>query len=278
MNDEIDKNHQQKNLLQKVWEIFSPAPSSSDDVIEILRDAEDQSIIDPGALQIMEGALKVSDLQAREIMVPKSQMMVIEEDFSLEQILQVVVQSQHSRFPVIGESSDDIKGILLAKELLPLVLSGKESFDLQRMLRPATIIPESKRLNVLLQEFREQRYHMAIIVDEYGGVSGLLTIEDVLEEIVGEIEDEFYEEKTDEIIKINRDEFIVSATLDIEKFEEFFEINLNSEEVESIGGFALKKFSHLPKVGESFEDYDLRFTVTSADQRKIKKITVRKID
>ena len=184
MNDELDKSQQEKTLLQKLWETFSPAPSNSDDVIEILRDAEDQSIIDPGALQIMEGALKVSDLQAREIMVPKSQMMVIEEDFTLEQILQVVIQSQHSRFPVIGESSDDIKGILLAKELLPLVLSGKESFDLHRMLRPATIIPESKRLNVLLQEFREQRYHMAIIVDEYGGVSGLLTIEDVLEEIM----------------------------------------------------------------------------------------------
>ena len=200
MNNEIDNSPQEKTLLQKLWETFSPAPSNSDDVIEILRDAEDQSIIDPGALQIMEGALKVSDLQAREIMVPKSQMMVIEEDFTLEQILQVVIQSQHSRFPVIGESSDDIKGILLAKELLPLVLSGKESFDLQRMLRPATIIPESKRLNVLLQEFREQRYHMAIIVDEYGGVSGLLTIEDVLEEIVGLVEviKEAYPDKTDQ--------------------------------------------------------------------------------
>lgn len=125
MNDEIDKGSSEKKLLQRLWEIFSPAPSSSDDVIEILRDAEDQAIIDLGALQIMEGALKVSDLQAREIMVPKSQMMVIEKDFTLEQILQVVIQSQHSRFPVIGESSDDIKGILLAKELLPLVLSGK---------------------------------------------------------------------------------------------------------------------------------------------------------
>jgi magnesium and cobalt transporter len=140
MNDEIDNGQQKKNLLQKLWENFSPAPSNSDDVIELLRDAEDQSIIDTGALQIMEGAIKVSDLQAREIMVPKSQMMVIEEDFSLEQILQVVVQSQHSRFPVIGESSDDIKGILLAKELLPLVLSGKDSFELQNLLRPATII------------------------------------------------------------------------------------------------------------------------------------------
>ena len=132
-------------------------------------------------------------------MIPRSQMKVIEEDFSLEQILELVIQSQHSRFPVVGESSDDVLGILLAKELLPLVLSGKESFDLKSLLRPATIIPESKRLNILLQEFREQRYHMAIVVDEYGGVSGLLTIEDVLEEIVGEIEDETDEHEAEQI-------------------------------------------------------------------------------
>ena len=156
----------------------------------MLRSAENEAIIDASALQIMEGALKVYDLQAREIMIPRSQMKVIEEDFSIEQILELVIQSQHSRFTVVGESSDDVLGILLAKELLPLVLSGKECFDLKSLLRPATIIPESKRLNILLQEFREQRYHMAIVVDEYGGVSGLLTIEDVLEEIVGEIEDE----------------------------------------------------------------------------------------
>lgn len=156
----------------------------------MLRSAENESIIDTSALQIMEGALRVSDLQAREIMIPRSRMNVIEEDFSLEQILDLVILSQHSRFPVIGKSADDVQGILLAKELLPLLLSGKESFDLKSLLRPATIIPESKRLNILLQEFREHRYHMAIVVDEYGGVSGLLTIEDVLEEIVGEIEDE----------------------------------------------------------------------------------------
>ena len=269
MNDELDNNPQEKTLLQKLWEIFSPAPSNSDDVIEILRDAEDQAIIDPGALQIMEGALKVSDLQAREIMVPKSQMMVIEEDFTLEQILQVVIQSQHSRFPVIGESSDDIKGILLAKELLPLVLSGKESFDLHRMLRPATIIPESKRLNVLLQEFREQRYHMAIIVDEYGGVSGLLTIEDVLEEIVGEIEDETDEHEAEQIIQMSENAYSVEAITTIDDFNEFFDVGFSDDDFDTVGGLVISAFGHLPNIGENTKISQFDFKVLNCDNRKI---------
>ena len=276
MNDELDKSSQEKTLLQKLWETFSPAPSNSDDVIEILRDAEDQSIIDTGALQIMEGALKVSDLQAREIMVPKSQMMVIEEDFTLEQILQVVIQSQHSRFPVIGESSDDIKGILLAKELLPLVLSGKESFDLHRMLRPATIIPESKRLNVLLQEFREQRYHMAIIVDEYGGVSGLLTIEDVLEEIVGEIEDETDEHEAEQIIRLSESSYSVEAITTIDDFNEFFDVGFPDDDFDTVGGLVISAFGHLPNIGENTKISQFDFKVLNCDNRKITLLEVTK--
>ena len=276
MNDELDKSSQKKTLLQKLWETFSPAPSNSDDVIEILRDAEDQSIIDTGALQIMEGALKVSDLQAREIMVPKSQMMVIEEDFTLEQILQVVIQSQHSRFPVIGESSDDIKGILLAKELLPLVLSGKESFDLHRMLRPATIIPESKRLNVLLQEFREQRYHMAIIVDEYGGVSGLLTIEDVLEEIVGEIEDETDEHEAEQIIQMSENCYSVEAITTIDDFNEFFDVGFSDDDFDTVGGLVISAFGHLPNIGENTKISQFDFKVLNCDNRKITLLEVTK--
>ncbi len=164
MNDDLSTDNQDKTLLQKLGEAFSPNPSSSQDIVAMLHNAADQSIIDASVLQIMEGAINVADLQAREIMVPKSQMKVIEADFSLKQILELVIESQHSRFPVVGESSDDIQGILLAKELLPLLLSGSESFDLKSLLRPATIIPESKRLNILLQEFQEQRYHMAIVL------------------------------------------------------------------------------------------------------------------
>jgi len=203
-------------------------------------------------------------------------MMVIEEDFSLEQILQVVVQSQHSRFPVIGESSDDIKGILLAKELLPLVLSGKDSFELQNLLRPATIIPESKRLNVLLQEFREQRYHMAIIVDEYGGVSGLLTIEDVLEEIVGEIEDETDEHETEQILNLSGGCFSVEAITTIDDFNEFFDVGFPDDEFDTVVGLVVNAFGCLPAIGYQTKIGQFEFKVLNSDNRKITLLEVSK--
>jgi magnesium and cobalt transporter len=224
----------------------------------------------------MEGALKVSDLQAREIMIPRSQMNVIEEDFSLEQILDLVIQSQHSRFPVVGESADDVLGILLAKELLPLVLSGKESFDLKGLLRPATIIPESKRLNILLQEFRENRYHMAMVVDEYGGVSGLLTIEDVLEEIVGEIEDETDEHEAVQISKVSDNLYRVEAITEIEDFNEFFDIGFSDDEFDTVGGLVVHTFGRLPEIGESTSIENFDFKVIDGDSRKINMLEVSK--
>jgi len=269
MNDELMTGSQDKTLLQKLGEAFSSTPTNSDEVAAMLHSAESRSIIDASALQIMEGALKVSDLQAREIMVPKSQMTVIEANFSLERILQMVIQSQHSRFPVIGESSDDIQGILLAKELLPLVLSGKESFDLQSLLRPATIIPESKRLNILLQEFREQRYHMAIIVDEYGGVSGLLTIEDVLEEIVGEIEDETDEHEPEQIMRISDNCYSVEAITEIDDFNEFFDVGFSDDDFDTIGGLVISAFGHLPAVGDKTKIDGFDFKVLNCNSRKI---------
>ena len=255
---------------------FFPRPSSSNEVAEMLRSAQSESIIDTGALHIMEGALKVSDLQAREIMIPRSQMVSLEDDLSLEQILDIVTQSQHSRFPVVGQSSDDVAGILLAKELLPLLLAGKETFALKTLLRPATIIPESKRLNVLLQEFRENRYHMAIVVDEYGGVSGLLTIEDILEEIVGEIEDETDAHESDPIEKIAEDLYSVAAITDIELFNEFFDVGLSDDECDTVGGLVVGAFGRLPEIGESIALDDFEFTVSAADRRKIIAVDVRK--
>ena len=276
MNDEISSGGTDKPLLKKISKLFSPNPSSSDEVADMLRSAENESIIDASALQIMEGALKVSDLQAREIMIPRSQMKVIEEDFSLEQVLEMVIQSQHSRFPVVGESADDVLGILLAKELLPLVLSGKESFDLKSLLRPATIIPESKRLNILLQEFREHRYHMAIVVDEYGGVSGLLTIEDVLEEIVGEIEDETDEEEAEQIRQIDDNLYRIEAITEIDDFNEYFDIGFSDDEFDTVGGLVVHKFGRLPDIGESvcIENFD--FKVVDGDSRKINLLEVKK--
>ena len=276
MNEEIPSNGQDRSLLKKIGRAFSANPSSTDEVADILRSAENESIIDASALQIMEGALKVADMQAREIMSPRSQINVIEEDFTLEHILELVIQSQHSRFPVVGESSDDVLGILLAKELLPLLLSGKESFDLKSLLRPATIIPESKRLNILLQEFREQRYHMAIVVDEYGGVSGLLTIEDVLEEIVGEIEDETDEHEAEQIRKIDDNLYSVEAITEIDDFNEFFDLGFSDDEFDTVGGLVVHAFGHLPKIGESTSIENFDFKVIDGDNRKINLLEVSK--
>jgi magnesium and cobalt transporter len=275
MNEESN-NSSEPSLLKKIGRAFSSNPTSSDEVADMLRSAENESIIDSSVLQIMEGALKVADLQAREIMIPRSRMRVIEDDFSLEQILDLVIQSQHSRFPVVGESSDDVLGILLAKELLPLLLSGAESFNLKSLLRPATIIPESKRLNILLQEFREHRYHMAIVVDEYGGVSGLLTIEDILEEIVGEIEDETDEHEPEQIRATSDNQFQVEAIAEISSLNEFFDVGLADDEFDTVGGLVVHAFGRLPDIDEttSIENFD--FKVIAGDNRKITLLEVTK--
>ena len=278
MNDESPTTKtSETSLLKKFVRLFSPSPTNSDEVADMLRSAENESIIDADALQIMEGALKVSDLQAREIMIPRSQMKFIEADLSLEEILKIVIQSQHSRFPVVGESSDDIQGILLAKELLPLVLSGKESFNLKSLLRPATVIPESKRINVLLQEFREQRYHMAIVIDEYGGVSGLLTIEDVLEEIVGEIEDETDEHGPEQIRKIDTNCYTVDAITEIADFNEYFDVGLPDDEFDTIAGLIIQALGRLPAIADKVAINDFHFTVVAGDSRKITQLEVTRI-
>ena len=275
MNDEINYlTKTEKSLLQRIGSFFSRNPSNSDEVADMLRSAENESIIDADALQIMEGALKVSDLQAREIMIPKSQMTLIESDFSLEKVLSVVTQSQHSRFPVIGESSDDVLGILLAKELIPLILQGKESFDLKNMLRPANVIPESKRISVLLKEFREQRYHMAIVIDEYAGVSGLLTIEDILEEIVGEIEDETDEAEPEQIIALKNNKYSVDAITEISDFNEYFDVGLPDEEFDTVGGLVIDAFGRLPEINEVETIDKFKFKVIAGDSRKITRVQV----
>ena len=277
MSDESSSSKPSEPFFKRLLKVFSPSPTSSDEVADMLRSAENESIIDADALQIMEGALKVSDLQAREIMIPRSQMKFVDVNASLEEILKVVVQSQHSRFPVVGESSDDIQGILLAKELLPKVLSCKEAFDLMNMLRPATVIPESKRLNVLLQEFREQRYHMAIVIDEYGGVSGLLTIEDVLEEIVGEIEDETDEYEPEQIRRLAENCFSIDAVTDIADFNEFFDVGLPDDEFDTVGGLVINAFGRLPSLKEKVTIDRFTFTVTGGDKRKITQLDVSKV-
>lgn len=270
MTDDDSSSSQEKTWLGKLANAFSGEPQSRDELAGTLRAAYENKIIDHDALEIIEGALHVSDQQVREIMIPRSQMVVIQHDASLEDILKLVIDSSHSRFPVIGDNADDITGILLAKELLPLVLTGRENFDMAKVVRPATIIPESKRLNVLLREFREQRYHMAIVVDEYGGIAGLITIEDILEEIVGDIEDETDEDEGAMIRPQSDKTYLVDALTPIEDFNEYFDTGISDEDFDTIGGIIVQAFGRMPKVDESVRVDNFLFRVAEGDSRQVK--------
>ena len=262
----------EKTWLEKIATAFSSEPQSKDEFTLLLRSAHENNIIDQDALDIIEGALDVSDKQVREIMIPRSQMVVIQQDSSLEDILKLVIESSHSRFPIIGESADDITGILLAKELLPLLLNGQENFDINKVVRPAAVVPESKRLNVLLREFREQRYHMAVVVDEYGGIAGLITIEDILEEIVGEIEDETDEEEQEgTMIRPQQNGcHLINALTPIEDFNEYFDAGISDDEFDTIGGIVIQAFGRMPKVDETIEVNGFSFRVAEGDNRQVK--------
>lgn len=277
MNDEQSGNDSDdKTWIEKIGQVFSNDPRSRGELEDVLSAAAENEVIDEDALNIMEGAMQVSDMHARDIMIPRAQMVVIKAECSLENILPQIIRSAHSRYPVIGESTDDILGILLAKDLLPQILKKDLSdFKVQELLRPTVVVPESKRLNVLLREFRENRNHMAIVIDEYGGVAGLVTIEDVLEEIVGEIEDETDAEADRFIRRISDDEFFIKALTPIEEFNNYFEANFSSEEFDTIGGLALQAFGHMPARNEVTTIGAYEFKVINADQRKIHSLGMR---
>lgn len=269
----------EKNWLEKILGAFSQEPKSRDELLDIIKDAAENKVVDAEALSIIEGALDVSSQQVREIMIPRSQMVVVSIEDHPKEFLPKIIESGHSRFPVVGESIDDIRGILLAKDLLPLVLKGVDEFRLEDHIRPANIIPESKRLNILLREFRENRYHMAVVIDEYGGVSGVVTIEDILEEIVGEIEDETDEEEADSFIrKVSDNDFVVKALTPIEDFNEYFECEFSDEEFDTIGGLIMQSFGHLPGRDEMTKLGDFKFRVLYADNRQIHLLRVSRFD
>ncbi|WP_250654855.1 HlyC/CorC family transporter [Alkalimarinus coralli] len=266
-----------KSWLEKISKAFSGEPQSTEDVTEILRTAEKQNVIDTDSLNIIEGAMQVIDMQVREVMIPRSQMITVKASQEPEEYLDDIISSAHSRFPVIGESPDDVVGILLAKDLLPLALKGElRKNSLTDVLRPATVVPESKRLNQLLKEFKATRNHMAIVVDEYGGISGLVTIEDVLEQIVGEIEDE-HDIDEEALIKVRgAGEYIIKAITPIEDFNEFFKLELSEDNFDTIGGLVLQQFGRLPRRGESVEFSGFRFTVLNADNRTVRLLQAHK--
>lgn len=271
-----DRTGQPKNWLDKITQVFSDEPRSREDLLTDLRQATDENLLDNEALTIMEGAMQVSDMQVRDVMIPRSQMVVVEADQTAKEFLPVVISSAHSRFPVIGETPDEVMGILLAKDLLPLILEGNlDQFDLKAKLRQVTYIPESKRLNILLKEFQVTRNHMAIVMDEYGGVSGLITIEDVLEQIVGEIEDEHDSEEDESNIKLFDDNaYIVKALTEVEDFNEYFDVGFSEEEFDTIGGIVTQKFGHLPKKDEEVQIDGFHFKILSADTRRIRLLQV----
>ena len=260
----------QKTWLGKITQAFTHEPKNRQELLQLLREAHQNKLLDSEALAIVEGAIQVADLQVRDIMVPRSQMISIKACQSPREFLPAILDSAHSRYPVIGENLDDVIGILLAKDLLPLVLQAPQAeLNIKNLLRPATFVPESKRLNVLLREFRANHNHMAVVIDEYGGVAGLVTIEDVLEQIVGEIEDEHDIEEDSFIKPLPSGDFLIKALTPVERFNEFFDSGFSDHEFDTIGGLVMNAFGHLPKRNEITELGSYRFRVLSADSRRI---------
>lgn len=262
--------------LKRLTQGFAAEPQDRQELLEILREARTRGLLDADALPMLEGVLEVSDLHVRDIMVPRAQMVFVRRDDPVSRILPTVVESGHSRFPVMDEDRDDIVGILLAKDLLRLCdAEAQERFDIREFMRPAVFVPEAKRLNVLLKEFRGSRNHMAIVVDEYGGVAGLVTIEDVIEQIVGEIDDEFDVEDDQNIRKEAERLFLVRGVTRIEEFNEYFGARLSEEEgFETVAGLLMKQFGRLPRRGESATIDGFEFRVMRADRRRIDALRV----
>lgn len=260
-----------RGWLERIGMALTGEPSSRSELIETLRAAEQRQLLDAEALSIIEGALVVADMQAREIIIPRSQVVVVRLDMTPEELLPVVIDSGHSRFPVLGDGPDDVVGILLAKDLLPLAIKGRKTkFNLRDLLRPCTAIPESKRLNILLEEFRSTHNHLAVVYDEYGGVSGIVTIEDVLEQIVGDIEDE-YDLGDEDFIKSHAEgDFTIKALTPIDEFNEYFSASFSESEYDTIGGIVTQNFGHLPERDEQITIDGYQFKVLNADNRRIR--------
>ena len=263
-------SNEQKSWFNRLTQAFAHEPKNRKELLEVLREAHQNKLLDSEALAIVEGAIQVADLQVRDIMVPRSQMMSIKANQTPKEFLPSIIEAAHSRYPVVGESLDDVVGILLAKDLLPLILSGEQpNFNIKDLLRPATFVPESKRLNVLLREFRANHNHMAVVIDEYGGAAGLVTIEDVLEQIVGDIEDEHDVEEDSYVKPLPSGDFLVKALTPIESFNEAFDTEFSDDEFDTVGGLVMSAFGHLPKRNEVTQIGEFRFRVLNADSRRI---------
>ncbi len=274
-DDQSSIDPRPKSWIDKIAQVFSDEPTDTKSLLELLRNAEQDQLLDADALTIIEGALQVSSLQVRHIMIPRSQVVNVPAKLSPNEIIHLVTKASHSRFPVTGETVDDVMGILLAKDLLPLILNSQiEELDIKNIVRPATFVPENRRLNIMLKEFRETRQHMAIVIDEYGSVSGVVTIEDVLEQIVGEIEDEYDVDDESYIKKFDDENHIVKAITPMDEFNEYFGTNFTDQEFTTVGGLVLQQIGHIPERGETINIGPFLITVLNSDSRQIKLIKV----
>ncbi|GAB6264407.1 CNNM family magnesium/cobalt transport protein CorC [Photobacterium sp. CCB-ST2H9] len=277
MNDDNPQNSDgpsRKTFFERIGQLFQGEPQNKEELVSVIRDSEENALIDHDTRDMLEGVMQISEMRVRDIMIPRSQMVTIERSQKVEDLIDIIVDAQHSRYPVISDDKDHVEGILLAKDLLQYLRPDSEPFDLDVILRPAVVVPESKRVDRLLKEFREERYHMAIVVDEFGGVSGLITIEDILEQIVGEIEDEFDDEEEQEIRQLSKHTWNVKALTTIDDFNKLFQTNFSVNDIDTIGGLVMTSFGHLPSRGEVVELEGYSFKVTAADSRRIIQLQV----
>lgn len=266
---DADNGGSTKGWLDRIFNIFTGEPQNQKQLLDLLKNLQSHQLFGADELTMIEGVLQVADMQVRDIMIPRGQMVVLDHEDNFPEILEKITECGHSRLPVIDDDKDDVVGILLAKDLLSLPLDQSQDFEINEYIRPASFIPESKRLNVLLKEFRLNRSHMAMIVDEYGRVSGLITIEDVLEQIVGKIDDEHDEDEEVDIQPHGSNRYSVRALTPLPGFNEYFDTEFESEEVETIGGYLLGQIGHLPERGESIALESLTFKVLNADSRQV---------
>ncbi|KFA59484.1 magnesium/cobalt efflux protein [Gilliamella sp. wkB18] len=266
-----DDNHRSPKKGFALWlnQLFNSEPKDKEELIEVIREAEENDLIDPDTLDMIEGVMDIAEQRVRDIMIPRSQIITIKDNYTLDECLDIISEHGHSRYPVISEDRDHIEGILLAKDLLIFIRQGVDNFDLKKILRPTVVVPESKRVDHMLKEFRMQRYHMAMAIDEFGGVSGLVTIEDILELIVGDIEDEYDEIEDRDIRRLTQSVYTVKALTPVEDFNEIFTTKFSDDDMDTIGGLVMQHFGRLPLRGESITIDGYQFKVTIVDRRRI---------
>ncbi len=275
-DDKTESNGGSRSFMDRIVHAMGGEPRDQEELLELLRDAQARELFDEDTLQMVEGAFQVVEMRVRDIMIPRAQMVVVDHDANLEEVLPVITESGHSRFPVIDEDKDNVIGVLLAKDLLKYSsdVNSATEFDMAAILRPATVTPETKRLNVLLKEFRAKRNHMAIVLDEYGGVAGLVTIEDVLEEIVGEIDDEHDTEEDAHVKRLSDDQYSVKALTPIEDFNELMGTSFSDDEFDTIGGLVMQHIGRMPKEGETTILEGCEFRIVDADSRRVRVMVV----